>query len=57
MCVRSLLPGWNAGSAAVVGGVGLRFPQSSTLPWVGASLPRLALVFAAHLIQDIRGCR
>lgn len=57
MCLRSLLPGWNAGSAAAVGGVGLPFLQSGMLPRVGASLPRLALVFAAHRIQDIRGCR
>jgi putative hydroxymethylpyrimidine transporter CytX len=48
--VPTELPGWKALLSAVFGVVGAPFPLSSHLPWLGGSIPSLALSFVVHAL-------
>lgn len=48
--VPTEIPGWKALLSALFGAVGAPFPLSSHLPWLGGSLPSLALSFVLYAV-------
>lgn len=52
--VPTEIPGWKAALSSAFGAVGLPFPLSSHLPWLGGSLPSLALSFLVYAVRSWR---